>query len=382
MRHKKLSLALIIVILIFLVGFKYIRAGIPFLYELFVKKDIELKQEKEESLNILLLGIGGGTHDGPELTDTIILANINPEKNEVNMFSIPRDLWVPELQDRINSAYAIGQTKNKNGRVLAKAVVEKVTGQPVDYVFVIDFAGFVKGVDHLGGIEVDVKRGFDDYEYPITGKENELCGHTEEEVKELVATAEAELGSDIFPCRYKHLSFKAGLQEMDGQTALEFVRSRHATGNEGSDFSRSMRQQEVIAALRKKMLSIGILLNPVKVFGLISIVQENINTDIKKEEYDDFIKLARKFENAQIKSHVMTTSDEVNEQYGLLVNPRTSAAYRYKWVLTPRTGNGDFDEIHEYIVCVLSGYTCDITQTGISTSSAALKRAVTEPSGK
>ncbi len=369
MRHKKLSIAAIILVIILLLGFQYLRIAIPFLYELFIKKDIELVQEKEESLNILLLGIGGGTHEGPELTDTIILANINPTKNEVSMFSLPRDLWVPELKDRINSAYAIGQSKDKKGMILAKAVVEKVTGHHVDYVFVIDFAGFVKGVDHLGGIEVDVKRAFDDYEYPISGKENDLCGLTEEDLEQLVSTAEAELGVDIFPCRYKHLSFKKGLQEMDGKTALEFVRSRHATGNEGSDFARSMRQQEVIAALRNKMLSLGILLNPVKVFGLINIVQEHTNTDIKKEEYDDFIKLARKFENAQVKSHIITMTDEASEKYGLLINPPISQEYGYKWVLIPRKGNGEFSEIKEYIDCVENGNLCEITANGIIVAS-------------
>jgi LCP family protein required for cell wall assembly len=373
MRNKKLLLIAVVGIVILLVSFKYIRAGIPFLYELFVKKDIELTQEKKESLNVLLLGIGGGTHDGPELTDTIILANINPDKNEVNLFSIPRDLWVPELQDRINSAYARGQVKNGQGKILAKAAVEKVTGQPIDYVFVIDFAGFVKGVDHLGGIEVDVKRGFDDYEYPVSGKENDLCDYTEEEVEQLVATAEAELGVDVFPCRYKHISFQKGVQEMDGQTALEFVRSRHATGDEGSDFSRSMRQQEVIAALRKKVLSIGILLNPVKVIGLVNIIQDNINTDIKQEEYDDFIKLARKFENAQIKSHIINTSNEIREEYGLLLNPPTSKEYKYQWVLIPRKGNGDFSEVEEFIVCTLSGKTCEITEKNIQASPTSTK---------
>jgi LCP family protein required for cell wall assembly len=372
MRNKKILLVAVIGVFILLVGFKYIRAGIPFLYELFVKKEIELTQKKEESLNVLILGIGGGTHDGPNLTDSIILANINPDKNTVNMFSIPRDLWVPELQNRINAAYATGQAKDNKGMLLAKSAVEKVTGHSVDYVFVIDFAGFVKGVDHLGGIEVDVKRGFDDYEYPISGKENDLCDYTEEEVEELVSTAEAELGVDVFPCRYKHISFEKGLQEMDGQTALEFVRSRHATGDEGSDFSRSMRQQEVIAALRQKVFSLGIVLNPVKVIGLVDIVQDNINTDIKKEEYDDFIKLAQKMEDATVKNHLITQGDEVNEQYGLLTNPQTSKEYKYQWVLVPRKGNGSFSEIEAYITCILSGKTCDITKTGISTPSPTI----------
>ncbi len=366
MQHKKIGIILIFVILVGAAGFKYIRAGIPFLYELILKRDqIELKQEKPQSLNVLILGIGGGAHDGPNLTDTIILANINPEKNTVHLFSIPRDLWVPELQNRINAAYATGQAKNNKGMVLAKAAVEKVTGHPVDYVFVIDFAGFVKGVDHLGGIEVDVKRAFDDYEYPISGKENDLCGKSEEEVEELVATAEAELGRDVFPCRYKHISFEKGVQQMDGETALEFVRSRHATGGEGTDFARSNRQQEVIAALRKKTLSLGILLNPVKVVGLVNIVQDNINTDISKEEYDDFIKLAQKMENATVKNHLITQNDEIAEEYGLLTNPQTSKEYKYQWVLIPRRGNGNFSEIQEYITCIQKGNGCEVNKDTI-----------------
>lgn len=365
MRHKKLLIAAIIVVLFLVLGFQYLRAGIPFLYELFVKKnDIELKQEKDESLNILLLGIGGGNHEGPNLSDTIILANINPEKNEVNMFSLPRDLWIPELGDRINSAYAFGEEQNKKGMLLAKSVVEKVTGQPVDYVFVIDFSGFVKGVDHMGGIEVEVSRTLDDYAYPIAGKENELCGYSPEEVEELVATAEAELGVEVFPCRYKHLHVEKGRQHMNGQLALEFVRSRHAIGEEGSDFARSRRQQEVIAAVREKALSLGILLNPVKVFGLVNILQENINTDIQKEEYDDFIKLASKMENVKIKSHVIGMAENEDE-YGLLVNPPIAAEYKYKWVLAPRKGNGNFSEIQSYIECVEKEEQCEITESGV-----------------
>lgn len=363
MRRKKLIIASVVGIVILLLGFNYLRAVIPFLYELFIKKDIELVQNKEESLNILLLGIGGGNHDGPELTDTIIFANLNPQKNEINMFSLPRDLWVPDLQDRINSAYSVGQNNGGKGMVYAKSIVEKVVGQQVDYVFVLDFAGFVKGVDHLGGIEVDVKRAFDDYEYPVAGNEADLCGHDEEDLPDL-ATSEASL-VEIFPCRYKHISFKKGLQHMDGKTALEFVRSRHATGDEGSDFARSMRQQEVIAALRKKMLSLGILLNPVKVLGLVNIVQDNTNTDIKQEEYDDFIKLARKFENAKVKSHVISMADELTDEHGLLINPPISQEYAYKWVLVPRRGNGDFSEINEYIDCIEKGNLCEITKEGI-----------------
>lgn len=350
--------------------------GIPFLYELFVKKEIELKQEKQETINILLLGIGGGTHDGPNLTDTIILASLNPEKKDVNMFSIPRDLWVPELEERINTAYADGEEKKRGGGLLlSKAVVEKVTGQPVDYVFVIDFTGFEKAIDFMGGVDVDVARSFDDYEYPVAGKENDLCGRDEEEIETLASESATLDLVEVFPCRYKHISFKKGLQKMDGKTALEFVRSRHAKGVEGTDFARSQRQQTVISAVRKKALSLGILLNPVKVNGLANIVKEHINTDIKIEEYDDFIKLARKMEDATVKNYLIGTSEGDENTYSLLHNP-PSVEYGYRWVLIPRKGNGDFSEIKEYIDCIQKGNMCKITETGIrvSTESAQTKK--------
>lgn len=366
MRHPKLVIAGVIFLILFGIAFKYLRAGIPFLYDLTVKKNqIQLKQEGESSLNILLLGIGGANHDGPDLSDTIILANVNPEKKTVNMYSIPRDLWVPQLQDKINDAYASGQEKGGKGLVLAKAVVEKVTGQSIDYVFVIDFSGFVKAVDSVGGIDVQVSHTLDDYAYPVAGKENELCGHEEEAIASF--SAQIATGSatdlDIFPCRFKHIHVDKGLQHMDGAQALEFVRSRHGLGSEGSDFARSRRQQEVIAALRKKVLSLGILLNPVKVIGLVNILQENIHTDIAQKEYDDFVKLANKMKDAKVKSHVLGEQDAFN--YGLFVNPPISEEYRFKWVLIPRAGNGNFSEIKQFINCIEKYSECEVTENSV-----------------
>lgn len=363
-RKNQIIIGVVVLGLFILLFGRVLVKGIPFLYELFAKSEIELKQEnKNDPINILLLGRGGGTHEGPDLTDTILFANIDPKHNAVNLFSIPRDLWAEDLKAKINTAYAYGQERDKQGKTLARAVVEKLTGQKVDYVLVLDFSGFVKLVDYLGGIEVDVRRGFDDYQYPVEGKENDLCGHQEEELETLLASASSEL--EVFPCRYKHISFKKGVQHMNGKTALEFVRSRYATGGEGNDFSRSKRQQDVINAIRSKVLSLGILLNPVKVIGIYNILMENIDTDIKEQEYDDFIKLSRSMENAKINSYVIAESDEMAKNYGLLKNPEPSEEYKFQWVLIPRAGNGNYTEIAKYITCIESGKVCLITRTGI-----------------
>jgi len=329
-------------------------------------RQINLKTAEKRSVNVLLLGIGGGTHDGPNLTDTIIFLNINPEKNIINLVSIPRDLWVPDLQAKINTAYAFGKTKENKGILLAENVVEGVVGQQIDYTVVVDFAGFVKLVDLLGGIEVDVERTFDDNYYPIPGKEADPCDLPEEQIPDLVATASSEF--DLFPCRYETIHFDQGVQQMDGKTALLYVRSRHATGVEGSDFSRSKRQNQIIKAVRQKTLSVGTLINPVKVLGIYNVVKDNIATSIDTEEFDDFIKLGQKMQNGQIRHHVIDVGDQSENRFGLIKNPKITDEYRGQWVLAPRVGNGNFSEIHEYIECVVKatpGATCVISKSDV-----------------
>lgn len=333
-----------------------------FFYGLFFDKNISLKTEKNGNINVLLLGIGGGTHEGPDLTDTVIVANINPQKNTINLISVPRDLWVPDLNEKINAAYTTGNEKGK-GLLLAKATVQKVTGLQIDYVAVIDFSGFVKLVDYVGGIDVNILNTLDDYEYPIEGKENETCGHDEKELDAL-ATASSQL--EAFPCRYKHIHFDKGVAHMNGIAALEFVRSRHALGEEGSDFSRSQRQQLVISALKQKVLSLGIVLNPVKVLGVYSIIKDNINFDIQTGEFDDFVKLANKMKKTTIKSFVIDAGDESKNRYGLLENPPLSDKYQYAWVLIPRVGDGDFSEIKNYADCIIKEKTCEVEKSGVS----------------
>lgn len=351
-----------LLVLIIAVFGKQIVTGFSVLFNVLFNKEIAV-QKGEGTVNILLMGIGGAKHEGPNLTDTVMVARIDPETNSVSLVSIPRDLWVPQLSAKINTAYAYGQQRDQRGMLLAQTVVEKVTGLQIQYVFIIDFDGFVQMVDYLGGIDVEVARSFTDQEYPITGKEEDTCGNTEEEL-EALATASSQL--EAFPCRYKTISFQKGIVEMDGETALEYVRSRHGSSGEGNDFARSQRQQAILTAIKSKSLSAGILLNPVKVLGIYNILKSNINTTIPTGEFDDFIKLAQKMQSAQIKSFVLDAGDEEQDRYGLLMNPPISEEYGYQWVLIPRKGNGNFSEIHEYVECVKKvTHVCEVTATSI-----------------
>lgn len=222
-------------------------------------------------VNVLLLGIAGGDHDGADLTDTILVLSFHEKNKTLSMISVPRDIWSDTLKDKVNSAYYYGEEKGKSlpagkqggGLVLAKAVVSDMVGLPIQYALVLDFSGFRKVIDLVGGVEVDVPKAFTDSEFPIPGKENDECG-----------------GDPEFRCRYEPLHFESGLQTMNGARALQYVRSRHAEGSEGSDFARGRRQQEVLLALKSKLLSQDIYLHPNELEKLYAAFDEATNMDL------------------------------------------------------------------------------------------------------
>ena len=263
----------------FLVG---VAAGyiLPGLSKIFVKNPVNQTPEVVEKLdildsyNILLLGYGGAGHDGGNLSDVVMVLNINPKEKKAVFVSIPRDLWVeiPVRSDikehyKINAAYAIGSDDIKfplkepqyKGEVgagnLAKEVVGNVIGVPIEYFLAVDFEGFKKIADYLGGVEVDVPVTFDDYFYPVKGLENETCRKSASEIAEL---HQKYSGFDLekqFECRYEHIHYDKGKSHMDGESVLKFVRSRHSSEH-GGDFARSQRQQAVIVALKEKLVSL------------------------------------------------------------------------------------------------------------------------------
>lgn len=365
LQKKNIIILLGVILLIFIGIFKnQIGSLLGLFYGVTIDKAIDLTGNKKESFNIAVLGIGGAKHDGPDLSDTIILANVNVKQNKVHMFSIPRDLWVPGEKDKINAIYANAK-KDGAGISTIEGALEHITGLRVDYVLVLDFEGFTKLVDHLGGIEVEVANTLDDYHYPIEGMEEDSCGKVSEEIDAFVATTSAETDLwDFFPCRYKHLHFDKGLTHMDGQEALEYVRSRHGVGSEGSDFARSRRQQLVIKALRDKAFSLGVILNPVKLIGVFNILRTNIDTNIDIEKIDDFIKLANKLKDGQVENYVIDEGNSMN-RYGLLMHPQISEKYRFKWVLIPRKGDGNFSEIQDYVNCIIENNQCTVGKNGI-----------------
>lgn len=366
MRPSKMnrkSVAIVLLFLFIVLFGRLIVEGLkwsPVFFQYFFQNESSLKQT-EDRVNVLFLGIGGGKHDGPLLTDTIIYASIDPTEQKMTLISIPRDLWVPDLElanKKINGAYASGEEiKKDGGLILTKAVVEKILNQPVDYVLRLDFKGFVKAIDRVGGIDVVVERSFEDFEYPVSGKETDTCGFEGEEFEKR-ATSSAIF--DSFPCRYEHLTFQEGKQHMDGENALKFVRSRHAKGIEGTDFARGKRQEIVIEAFKEKVFSVNTLLNPIRLMNLYDVFQDSLHTDIQQNEYDDFVKLAQKIKDAKTNNVIFSYTDPYSGQKGILINPLESEVYNNQWVLIPRAGNGNFSEIQKYVDCEIKIGNCSI----------------------
>ncbi len=258
-----------------------------------------------EPFNILLMGYGGGTHQGGRLTDTIMLVSIQPEQKRVYLISVPRDLWVPlpikgdeESYWKINAAYAIGAddkgypnkkeqfTGKAGGGELAKYAVSKVTGLAIDRFATLDFFGFKKTIDTLGGVNVKVDKTFDDFHYPIEGKEDDTCGKSPEDITAITATMSGDLLDQQFTCRYEVLHFDAGKTLMDGTTALKYVRSRHSA-QDGGDFNRGARQRNLLLAVKEKVLALDFF---PKVIPFTASLANDLTMDVTLNDIQEFIK--------------------------------------------------------------------------------------------
>lgn len=306
--------------------------------DLLLRKDIPL-QSYQGRTNFLLLGIEGGSHDGANLTDSIILISIDPVKKNSVMVSIPRDIWIQTLHEKINTAYQLGEEKKTGGGfILAKSTVEELTGLPVHYSWLVDSSGFAQMIDILGGVDITVSRPFTDTEFPIDGKENDTCG-----------------GDLTYACRYQTVSFTAGKQHFNGTQALWYVRSRHAEGDEGTDFARGRRQQEILTAIKDRLIKKTDWINPKILKSLFITFNKAIKSDMDWSERLILLSDLEKMKNSPIKQTALDEGDPEHGSSGLLVNPPADK-YDGMWVLVPKTG--DFAEIHGYLSCSIYGSNC------------------------
>ena len=254
----------------------------------------ELKKDENGQTNFLIFGTSEDAkgHGGQELTDSILVASINQEYKSAKVFSVPRDLWVNysvagsepmscTVGDRgkINATYLCALEEYKNSMSVSNAKdaaslyfakkISEVTGLSMHYYVAADWGAVKMIVDKIGGIDVDV---YADDEDGI----HDSC---------------------------QNIDLKKGMYyNMNGDLAMKLARARNASCTPGdyglsrSNFDREINQQRIMNAIKKKVSSIGILMNPGKVMSIIDGLGDNLRTNIVMSEVRTLIDFGMKLE--------------------------------------------------------------------------------------
>jgi LCP family protein required for cell wall assembly len=317
----------------------------------------ELKGEKEDRVNILLMGMRGADDpSGGTLADTIMVASIEPKANKIALMSIPRDLYVQDpgrdSKSKINAVHALGE-QNKKGQGIAdmEKIVSDVTGLQISYGMTIDFQGFKQLVDSLGGLQIHLDSSFSE---PLqflgaTGRcdtTNFTVPTGQFETKKIKSKTRLGVVDHVtyrkFPiCATStpsecggNFKLDAGDITLTGDQALCFSRSRDTT----SDFERAKRQQIILQKIEAKATSLGTLADFTKVNGMLDALGNNVKTDMQAWEMKRLYDLYKGMQNPQKIQRVLEDSEE-----GLLYAPTGNQETGY--ILLPRGDN--YTKIHD-----------------------------------
>lgn len=254
--------------------------------------------DASERITFLLLGVDQRPDDpSPLRTDTMIVVTVQPETNQVGMISLPRDLFVPipgfDYSGKITTAFTVGELNKYpgGGGALATKTVSEFLGYPIDHYVMINFDGFVQAIDAIGGVDVVVANTIHDEEYPTI-----------------------DYG-------YQTFHIDAGPQHLDGETALKYVRSRHGAGND--DFQRTKRQQQLLLAVKDKLVE-NKLLTPVRLLDLLRVVSNSVDHDIPATTLPSLLTLASRVQFDRIEQLVIDTryaQIDANSKFGWILVP-------------------------------------------------------------
>ncbi|MFW6135065.1 MAG: LCP family protein [Elusimicrobiota bacterium] len=264
----------------------------------------------ENRLNFLLLGIRGiGDDNGGMLADSIMVVSYQKSTGQIALISLPRDLYLKmpgeKFYEKINSAYVLGENLYGNGLDYSKKTVGFVTGLYIDHAVAVNFQAFESAIDILGGVTIHL-------EQPFVEDKQWWCDEDGKNCKKFV--------------------IPAGEQTLDGETALLYVRSRFSS----NDFDRARRQQQILVAVKDKLLSLNALTNPKIINNLFNVVADNVKIDTMPWEFPSLIKLATKANTENIIRKVFGISEN-----GLLKEAQKDGIY----ILLPKQDN--FSEIRE-----------------------------------
>ena len=261
----------------------------------------------KERLNVLLIGADeqGGGHN----TDTLIVVSIDPVTKKVAMFSLPRDtvdvpippgparrVWGRNYSGKINSFFANNRKRadlwpgndRTRGYNALKTVIGELYGLDIKYFVEVNFEGFAKVVDAVGGVTINVQIPVSDDRFP--GQSGQLM----------------------------RLYIPTGIQHMTGPQALRYARSRHSS----TDFDRGQRQQRVLLSLREQADPQALI---PRLPDLIAALKKTVRTDVPLDQMDELLGLASQVDTKNIRSYVFApplySRDTCQDSRGCVVIP-------------------------------------------------------------
>ncbi|NLG06450.1 MAG: hypothetical protein GX559_01990 [Candidatus Pacebacteria bacterium] len=211
---------------------------------------LENQDQAIKKKTLLILGADqlAGRDDGAILTDTMILLQLDLQNNQIKTIALPRDIYHSAYQTRINALYYYGLEDNPDEPLDFPArAISELTGIDIDHTLLIEIDALEELIDLVGGVEITIEEGFTD---PLFPRKN---------VDVSIETDPAIL--------YESIVFEEGQEKMDGNRAMQYMRSRNSGDDQGNDLARGHRQQVVLQALLKQILNLDFLLNEPEKFG-------------------------------------------------------------------------------------------------------------------
>lgn len=321
-------------------------------------KKTKLVGEDDGRVNILFLGVAGKNYPGRNLTDTVMIMSLDTKNKKVGLLSLPRDLYAniaeTEYYTKINQIYQHGLREGLGVYPMRKTT-EAITGLVIHYFVVVDFDGFQKIIDDIGGINIMVERDIYDPRYP---------------------------GPNY---SYETFEMKKGLQTMNGSTALKFARQRH--NDPEGDFGRAKRQQAIIQAVKNKVFSTQIYLNPVKINRLLETLADHVITNFSFKEIERLIALSHELDTQNVNNVVV----DAWKKDSLLKVSHIFTDKGAAFILVPRVGN--WSEVQELAANIFQMHVIDkrkldiekeearvaiVNQSGNSNLAGKIKQVLTE----
>lgn len=281
---------------------------------IFSLKENNIYQGKEK-INFIVLGLDKRDDllEKTNTTDTIMFVSLNMKNQKINTISIPRDLWFYDINSKINEIYPLS-LQQPNQLEYLKNKFNLLINQPIDHIVILTTDSLIKFVSLIGGVDINLEKGFIDTQYP-----------NPEYIKNPSVNTE----------KYKTIEFKSGLIHLDSNNVTEFVRSRKggeslATG--GTDLARIQRQQLLLESILNKVKTGQFIHENLSVANLYQFWNQEIIKDISDQNILEMMSiLGQKIPNLVINKITIPVGS--NSKDGLIYHPTTF--FSKQWVFIP-----------------------------------------------